>query len=516
MYNRLSSRNRIALAALLAILIALPSGCVNRPTSPTTAPTTTHLPGDPVYGGTIVVGIQQEPVHFNPYLAQAAGDREILFNVYEGLYKSDAAGTMRPALALSYTMSADAMLYTFTLRPNVRFHDGRVLTAEDVVYSFSLAMAPGSIVTGLGNIERVTAPDAQTVEIRLLAPDVELLPFMGCPIVPAGTDDLDNHPVGTGPFRFSSYEIGQKVTLTRYEDYWLSGRPYVDRVDFRVLTDPDAAFLELKSGAIDIFPYLSFERADEISARFEAREDIKNMVQLLALNNARPPFDDVRVRRALSLAIDRQGVLDLTNEGHGARLISGLSPAMGDYYNTALDARFEPDLDAARQLLTEAGYPDGFDTTITVPSNYAYHVNTAIVLANQLKAVGVRATIQQVDWGTWLDVVYKGRDYDTTVIALTSEFTPKDVLSRYVSTAGDNFVNFASDAYDQLFSTIQPLTDLAARIDGYRRLQEILADEAASVFLQDPVTMVAVAKPIAGYETYRIYAQDLSGVWRLD
>ncbi len=506
----------LRLASLLTILltsVALLSGCVG-PTPGTTAPSSGS--GEPKSGGTVVVGIQQEPGHFNPYLAQAAGDREILFNVYEGLYKSDASGTMQPALAESYTMSPDAMSYTFVLRDGVRFHNGKKLAAEDVVYSFEQAMADGSIVTGLEGISSVTATDSRTVVVRLEEPDVELLPFMGCPIVPAGAEELDAQPIGTGPFRFESYEIGQKVVLTRNADYWIPSRPYLDRVEFRIAADTDAAFLDLKAGSIDIFPYLSFERAGEIEDRYEAREDIKNMVQLLALNNSRAPYDDVRVRMAVNLAVDRQGLLDLTNEGYGTTLSSGMSPAMGVYHNPDLNDRFKQDLDTAQKLLSEAGYADGFDTTITVPSNYGYHVNTAVVLADQLKAVGIRATIVQVDWGTWLEVVYKGRDYDTTVIALTSEFTPKDVMSRYVSDAGGNFLNYASDEYDALFAQIQPLTDPQARIDGYKRLQTILADDAASVFLQDPVTMVAVSKQIGGYETYKIYAQDLAGVYRLD
>lgn len=504
------------MTSLLLALVAgtaLLSGCVGSTPGPTTPPTAS---GGPRYGGTVVVGIQQEPGHLNPFLAQAAGDREILFNVFEGLYKSDASGTMQPALAESYSMTTDAMSYTFVLRGGVRFHNGKELTAEDVVYSFEQAMADDSIVTGLEGIASVTATDSRTIVVRLTAPDVELLPFMGCPIVPAGSEDLDTNPIGTGPFRFESYEIGQQVVLTRNPDYWVSGRPYLDRVEFRISADTDAAFLELKAGSIDIFPYLSFERAGEIADRYEAREDIKNMVQLLALNNSRAPYDDIRVRKAMNLAIDRQGLLDLTNEGYGTKLSSAMSPAMGVYHNPDLDGRFEQTLETARTLLDEAGYPDGFETTITVPSNYGYHVNTAVVLADQLKAVGIRATIEQVDWGTWLEVVYKGRDYDTTVIALTSEFTPKDVMSRYVSDAGGNFLNYASQAYDTLFAQIQPLTDPQERIDGYKQLQAILADDAASVFLQDPVTMVAVSKQIGGYETYKIYAQDLAGVYRLD
>ena len=437
-------------------------------------------------------------------------------NLYEGLYKSDAAGMMQPALALSHTVSPDAMTYTFKLRQDVKFHDGKTLTSEDVVYSYGQATREGSNVAGLAGIASVTAPDAQTVVITLTAPDVELLPFLNTAIVPQGAEKLQEMPVGTGPFRFESYSTGQQVILVKNDAYWIAGKPIVDRVEFRIASNADAAFLELKAGNIDIFPYLSFERAGEIADRYETREDIKNMVQLLALNNERPPFDDVRVRKAMNLAVDRQGLLDQTNEGYGTELASGMSPAMGRFYNADLEGMFDQNIAEAKSLLAAAGFADGFDTTITVPSNYGYHVNSAVVLAEQLKAVGIRASIEQVDWQTWLERVYFGRDYATTVIALTSEFTPKDVLSRYVSGSSGNFINFSSTEYDRIFDEIQPMIDEEARIGGYKSLQQILADEAASVYLQDPATMVAVSKSIGGYETYLIYAQDLSTVYRVD
>jgi len=502
----------VRLAAALALCTAFLAGCAGDPTPSATSGTTAGV----TPGGAVVVGIQQEPGTFDPYLAQAADDREILFNICEGLYKCDAEGVMQPALATSHTLSDDAMTYTFTLREGVVFHNGDPFDAADVVYSFGLAMAEGSVVSGLDGIESVTAPDDHTVVVRLKEPDVELLPFMSCPIVPEGASGLASDPVGTGPFRFDSYEIGQRVVLTRNDKYRVPELPYLDRVEFRIYANTDAAFLELKAGNVDVFPYLSFERADEIADRYEAREDIKNMVQLLALNNDRAPFDDARVRLAVNLAVDRQGLLELTNEGYGSALASGLSPALGRYYNDTLEGMFDPDAERARSLLAEAGYADGFEMRITVPSNYGYHVKTAEVLVEQLKSVGIRASIVPVDWNTWITEVYKARNYDATVIALTSEFTPKDVLSRYVSTAGGNFINYENAEFDRVFAETLPLTDENARIAGFKQLQKILADDAASVFLQDPVTMVAVSRRIAGYESFKIYAQDLSTVYRTD
>ena len=150
-------------------------------------------------------------------------------------------------------------------------------------------------------------------------PDVELAPFLITPIVPKDAADLDTQPVGTGPFRFVSYAVGQNVTLEKNAGYWLDGAPILDEVVFKIASDMDAAFLELKAGNLDIFPYLTFERESEIKDRYNTMEDLKNMVQIFALNNDRAPFDDVRVRKAMNLAVDRQGLLDQLNAGHGTR-----------------------------------------------------------------------------------------------------------------------------------------------------------------------------------------------------
>lgn len=469
-------------------------------------------------GSTVVVGITQEPGTFDPFLAKAAGDKEILFNIFEGLVKCDAKGVMQPALAESYEISADAKTYTFKLRQGVVFHNEKPVTAEDAVYSLERAsdQAGGgkNALPGLSGIRSVKSPDAKTLVLTLAEPDVELLPFLTCAVVPRDSTDLNTKPIGTGPFRFDSYSTGQRVVLVKNPTYWKSGQPLLDRVEFRIAADMDAAFLELKAGNIDIFPYLSFERAGEIANLYETRADLKNMVQLLALNNRRAPFSDKRVREAVNLAVDRQGLLDQLNAGYGTPLVTGMSPAMGRFYNDKLAGRFDLNLAKARSLLAEAGFPSGFEMTITVPSNYIFHVNTAIILAEQLKAVGIRASIVQVDWPTWLEKVYTGREFDSTIIALTSEYTPKDVLSRYVSDNPGNFINYSNPEYDRIFKQTLPLTDETARIAGYKSLQEILVNDSASVYLQDPATMVAIRKNIKGYETYPIYVQDLATVYR--
>lgn len=181
-----------------------------------------------------------------------------------------------------------------------------------------------------------------------------------------------------------------------------------------------------------------------------------NLVQALYLNNAEAPFDDVRVRQALSYAIDRQQILDLAFDGYGTLLGSSMYPAFSKYFDDSLTDYYSYDPEKAKELLTEAGYPNGFDMDITVPSNYQPHMDTAQVIVEQLKAVGVNATIQPVTWDSWVSDTYVGRNFQSTVVGVdASTMTARAMLERFVSSAGNNFINYSDAAYDDMFAYAQ-------------------------------------------------------------
>jgi len=468
-----------------------------------------------IYGGDIVLGITQEPKIFDPHTAVAAGDKEILFNIFEGLVKCTSDGDFVPALATEYSISEDAMTYSFTIRQNVLFHSGESMTSDDVVYSLKRAAGLDTgtpLVAAFAGIASVEKSGADQVIVTLKSPDAELIPFFTTAIIPDDVEDIGKTPVGTGPFVFESYTSGQSVVLTKNAKYWQSDLPYLDKVTFKITADMDAAFIELKSGTIDIFPYLTNDKAQQITDKYNIVSGGTNMVQIFALNNAVEPFNNPLVREAMNYAVDRDTVITQITEGYGSRLVTGMSPAMGDYYDTSLDGSFAYNIEKAKDLLAQAGYPDGFTTSVTVPSNYVIHVNTAVVLAEQLKKVGITLDIKSVDWATWLSDVYTGRNFDSTVIALTSEYSPRDVLSRYVSTSESNFINFSDPSFDEIYAQIAVASDEAQRVELYHQLLAILVKDSASVYLQDPSNIVAVKKDLTGYVVYPIYVQDLSTV----
>jgi peptide/nickel transport system substrate-binding protein len=241
-----------------------------------------------------------------------------------------------------------------------------------------------------------------------------------------------------------------------------------------------------------------------------------NLVQALYLNNAVKPLDDLRVRQALCYAVDKQQVIDLAGDGTGKPLGSSMYPAFAKYFDDSLTDYYTQNLEKAKALLAEAGYPNGFDLTITVPSNYQPHVDTAQVLVEQLKAAGVNAKIELVDWSTWVSRVYTDRNYQSTVVGVdASSMTGRAMLERFTSDYGKNFVNYANAEYDALFKQSQLVSgagDDAGLVKLYKQMQENLAANAANVYLQDLGDLVAVRAGLDGYRFYPIYVMDLSGV----
>ena len=283
--------------------------------------------GNQSAGGTVTVGITQEPSVFDPHTVVAAGDKEILFNVFEGLYKFDSEGNLNPCLATDVEISDDSKVYTFTIREGVKFHDGSDMTAEDVVYSLKRAAGlldgqDAALVPELDSITSVEAADGKVV-VTLDAPNSELLSYFTVAVIPDDVADINATPIGTGPFKFDSYTIGQDVTLVKNDNYWIPELPYIDKAVFKITADMDAGLIELQNGTIDIYPYLTSDRADQLDpAAFNVLRKGSNMVQIFALNNSVEPLNDQRVREAKKLGFTRIIVPESNAKSLGA--VSGV------------------------------------------------------------------------------------------------------------------------------------------------------------------------------------------------
>lgn len=475
--------------------------------------------GEPVKGGEITVGIAQDlDDSLDPHQTVAAGTREVLFNIFEGLVKPNSDGEMIPAVAEKYTLSEDGTTYTFTLREGVKFHNGQTVTAEDVVYSINrcAAVPEGQekpLVAAFSAVKSVKALDEKTVAVTIAQRDLEFISYMTAAIIPADYENQDTAPVGTGPFRFVSRTPQQDFVMERFEDYW--GAPaWLDKVTYKICENADALVMNLNGGSIDLCAHLTSAQASQLNQSFQVLEGTMNLVQAIYLNNQAKPFDNQMVRQALCYAIDRQGIMDMVADGHGTAVGSSIYPAFTKYFLPELVDKYPHDVAKAKELLTQAGYPDGFDMTISVPNNYQPHMDTAEVVAEQLREAGINVTIQPVEWSTWLDTIYNGRQFQATVVGVdAANMTARAMLERFTSDYAKNFINYSNPAYDALFQQAINATDEATQTDLYKQMETMLADTAANVYIQDLCDLVAMRQDLGGLKFYPIYVLDLSTVY---
>jgi len=462
----------------------------------------------------ITIGIPQDIDGLDPHKAEGAGTREVLFNIFEGLVKPDENGNLNPAVASDVTVSEDGTVYTFTLRDGIKFHNGNPVTVDDVVYSIERCAGTDGetpLVSAFSNIAKVEATDETHVAITLTAADTDFLSYLTTAIVPKDSTDLDTNPIGTGPYKYVSRSPQENIIVTRFDDYW-GEKAFLKDVTFKIESNPDSIVMDLEGGSIDMFARITSAQMDQLSDKFQVYEGTMNLVQALYLNNAFEPFQDVRVRQALCYAVDPQGVMDFVSAGKGTEIGSSMFPSFQKYFMPELNDTYNQDLEKAKALLEEAGYPD-LTFTITVPSNYTQHVDTAQVLADQLKQIGVTANIQQVEWDSWLENVYSGRQYEATVVGVdASSLNAPALLSRFVSDAHNNFVNFNSEAYDAAFAKAEASVDDAEKTAAFKECEKILSEEAANVYIQDLPEFVALNKKYTGYTFYPLYAQDVAKI----
>ena len=477
----------------------------------------TSSSGEPVTGGELVVGISQDlGDSLDPYQMTAAGTREVLFNVYEGLVKPNVSGEYVPAVASDSTVSEDGLTYTVPLREGVLFHNGEAVTAEDVIYSFETCAettVDTALAAALSSVEDISA-EGSTVTITLSEANPDFLSYVGMVyIVPAAYDQQDTAPVGTGPFQFVSRSVQENLVLEKFGDYW-GEKAYLDQVTFKIYEDANALMSALSAESVDMAFHLTIDQVNTVSGgAYKTLEGTMNLVQALYLNNDVEPFDNEKVRQAMCYAVNVEEILNLTGEGHGKKLGSSIYPAFTKYFDESLSDYYTYDVEKAKQLLKEAGYEDGFSMTITVPSNYTPHMNVAEVLVEQLAQVGITATINPVEWETWLSETYMGRDFESTVVGFdAATLSAGALLNRWMSDNENNMINYDNPEYDAIMEKANTTTDDAEQTELYKQAAKLLTETAANVYIQDLADFVLIKSDLDGYQFYPLYVMDLSTV----
>ncbi len=473
-------------------------------TSTTTAPTTTAeatttTAAEVSAANEIIIGLQLEPPTLDLTASPAAAIPQVLlYNVYETLVRLEEDGSISPLLAESYEISDDGLTYTFTLRRGVTFHNGDPLTADDVVFSIDNVRNNEThpFTSTFAPIESVEAIDERTVQVNLSQISANLLFFMtqgqGSILNQNAMDTIENSAVGTGPFRFDSWNVGDSIVLTKNPDYW--GDPaLLDTVTFRYIPDPNSLNNALLAGNIDIIAGVSAPElltAFENDDRFEVLTGLTYGEVVLSLNGRNAPLDDVRVRQAISHAIDRQAVVDLAYSGYG-EVIGTFSTPLDPWFKDLTDV-YPYDPDRARDLLEEAGVEDLTLRMVLPPVSYAER--SGEIIASQLAEVGIDVEITNVEWGVWLEDVFSNHDYDMSIVA---HVEPND-LGQYGNP--DYYWGNDSPQVADLIAQADAEPDEAKRNELYGQVLDEITAVAADVWLFVLPALAVVKKGVTGYK----------------
>jgi peptide/nickel transport system substrate-binding protein len=462
----------------------------------------------------ITVAIQLEPPNLDPTGGAAQAIDSVLYsNVFEGLTRFMADGSVVAGLAQSWDISEDGLTYTFMLHDGVTFHDGTTMDAEDVKFSLDRARSEDSINAQKGlfaDIADVTVVDPLTVAVTLSQPNGMILFNMAWGdaviVAPESIDTIASNPIGTGAFTFTDWVQGDRLELTRNESYW--GQPAaLETATFRFISDPTAAFAAVMAEDVDAF--VGFP-APENLPQFEADPRFQVLVgntegeTILSMNNKMPPFDNVLVRQAVSLAIDRQSIIDGAMFGYGTPIGTHFAPHNPDYVDLIANSTYNPQ--RARELLAEAGFADGFTTTLKLPPP-SYARRGGEIIASQLREVGITAEISNLEWAQWIEEVFNGKDFGLSIVSHTE---PMDIG---IYADPEYYFQYDNPEFQALMDTLNATTDPATRSALLADAQTTISEDYVNGYLfQLAVPTVAKAGLNGLWLNQPTAAVDLTGV----
>lgn len=478
-----------------------------------------------VSASTLHLAIASNPSRINPLIATDATSSEIASFIFNGLVKYDKDGKeIIGDLAESYRFE-DNRTVVFNLRHDVRWHDGEPFSSRDVLFTYHLINDP-SVVTPYTStfrmVESVTAPDAYTVRVVYKHPYYQALETWMMGILPYHllkdedqmmSSAFNLHPVGTGPYRLSRFEFSKNIELKAFGDYF-EHRPHIDRIAFHVVPDPMTRFLMLKSGQIDIdvLEAMQFERQVDpgFFKRFGTYESIAHSYTYLGFNLRLEKFKDPRVRRALSLAIDRQELVDILFLGHG-RVCTGPFLPGGPAFNAAVEAP-EPDREKARALLKEAGYDEAHPLTFEIATSNVNSIRpyAAQILQHQLAKVGVKVTLRVMEWQAFLNMVVFPRKFETVLLGWSLSLTPDPYLlwhSDNDKSGGFNFIGYHNDTVDAQIMRMEETVDRKKLSLVWQEIFAGIVADDPYLFLYIPDEILVANRKIVGI------VPAINGIW---
>lgn len=455
---------------------------------------------NPTLGGTLNMGLLVEPPGLDPFHQAADARIRVSLLMYQGLFYEGATGEAIPLLAESYDISDDGLVYTVKLRDGVKFHTGQDMTAEDVAYSYNYIRDAENGSPGAGDfaiIESVEAIDPSTVRFTLSSPNASLPMTLGNKygaVVPAGYFDDENarnrmnaESVGTGPFRLVEFNPNSNLVVEKFEDYWEDGAPYLDEINFSFLPNSASMLVALKNDRIDL---VKLERPQDVQ-QVESVEglEIERWPSLnqkpIDLGSEQKPLDDVRVRQAIALAVDREEIKNAAVGDYG-EVIGTMVAGMQDTWGVPMDQlpNMSRDVEKAKALLAEAGHPDGFDLKLTIINGYDWMDPAAVTLKEQLADIGINLSIERVDLGVWINN-FRTRQMGFTFNDWATQPDPNLLFYRHFhkQPEGADFRNWNNDEASALLDQGRAESDPEKRKEIYAKFQQVMAETVPTIML---------------------------------
>ena len=454
--------------------------------------------------GILSFGLAGNPDTLDPQKTSGTLTFQVVKSFYDTLAEPDTTGKIVPALAESWSVSADGLVWTFKLRQGVVFHNGQAFTSKDVKATFDRIKNEAFASpkrSEFAPIKTVTTPDAKTVVFTLGAPYAPLLSSLASgwgAILPSGLIESGHNfgaePVGTGPFKFTKWVRDNKISMVKNENYWIKGLPKLAGVDFNIVPERSVQIQGLLSGAIEAVEFVDPEDLPVLRANSKVaiKKELTSLIMVMAMNCSRAPFNDLRVRQAVNYAVDKQLVLDVA---YGGGKVGSTFLDTGNAYYTDYSSLYPYNPEKAKQLLKEAGVGNK-ELTIYVAQNYPLHVKAAELIQQMLADVGMNVKLQLVDWSTWLSNVYSGGNYDFTVIGHTGKLDPDGTLAGYGTGKYVKWIN--QTVADDLKKAVT-ISDFDARKKLYTDALEIMAKEVPFVYLGTSYRYVATRSNVSEF-----------------
>jgi peptide/nickel transport system substrate-binding protein len=467
--------------------------------------------GTPKPGGILKAGMQADPTSLDPQKEGLTAIWHVSEQIYDGLTRIITPDlSVSPGLAESWEVSNDGITYTFHLRPGVLFHDGTPLKASDVKFTYERLVDPKFASTNaadLASMKSVEAPDDQTVVMTLNAPDASLLATLAggsCKVVSeafakAHNNDLSQVAMGTGPFKFVEYVPNTRLVFEKNADYWEEGKPYLDGIEMTIAADDTSRTAAVVSGTVDFIEYAPLRDVDSLQQdpSIALAGDANTNIRFIGLSLTKEPFSKPQVRQAIAAVVDRNAMLGPTVFGHGTPTAVLFPP---DFWATLPTEVPAPDVEKAKSLMAEAGYPDGFQTTIISWSQYSFLSNAAVVLQEQLRQIGIEAELNLVENATMIDQVYVNKTFDIVVTGESAYVDPNTlILPAFHTGESGNFVGYSNPDADKLIEQGIAVADQAERAKIYQDLQKILLEDLPWINLFIANQFEAMKTDVKGY-----------------